>query len=672
MTTDATSTRSLDQKFLRQLANTVRGLAIDGIEKANSGHPGLPMGCADFATLLFLHHLNFDPAHPEWPNRDRFVLSGGHGSMLLYALLHLCGYEDLPMEELRNFRQLDSKTPGHPENFLVKGIETTTGPLGQGFANGVGMALAAEMMAARFPDLLDHRIYGIVTDGDLMEGVSAEAASFAGHHRLGRIVYFYDDNHITIEGNTDLTFSAEDVGRRFEAYGWHVQRVDGHDFEQMHGALTAAEAVADRPSIIVGRTHIGFGSPNRVDTPGVHGSPLGAKELKLAKENLGLPADKDFYVPDADYQVWGKRAAEGAGTRAAWQAKLDALDAGQRAAMDAMFAQKTPDLKALRPAFDAGKAMATRKSAGAALNAYAAAVPWLVGGSADLAPSTNTLIKGSDSIGPNAFAGRNLHFGIREHAMGSIMNGMSLYGTFKPYGATFLVFSDYMRPAVRLAALMHLPAIFIFTHDSIFLGEDGPTHQPVEHLAALRAIPRLTVIRPGDAEEAAVAWEVAIAEKDGPIALALTRQDIPNLDRGAGKLAAADGLARGAYVIRAESGAALELILIATGSELHLALNAAETLEAEGRGVRVVSMPSQELFRRQPASYREEVLPRAVRKRLVIEAGIRQGWDEFATDEGDYIVIGDRFGASAPDTVLAEYFGFTVEGVADKARKLLG
>ncbi|MCB2154709.1 transketolase [bacterium] len=671
MTTEAGSIQTVDDKLLRRLANTIRGLAMDGIEKANSGHPGLPMGCADFAALLFLHHLRFDPTHPDWPNRDRFILSGGHGSMLLYSLLHLCGYEDITMDQLKNFRQLHSKTPGHPENFVAKGIDTTTGPLGQGFANGVGMALAADMMAARFPDLVDHRIYAIVTDGDLMEGVAAEAASFAGHHRLGRLVYFYDDNHITIEGDTDLTFSGEDVGKRFEAYGWHVQHVDGHDFEQMHHALTAAEEETDRPSIIVGRTRIGFGAPNKVGTAGIHGSPLGAEELKLAKENLGLPVDKDFYVPDGDYEIWSNRAKEGADGYAKWEAIVNGAPAERRDAFNAMFEQKVPDLKALRPTFEAGKGVASRKSAGAALNAYAPAVPWLVGGSADLAPSTNTLIKGSDSIGPGKFSGRNLHFGIREHAMGSIMNGMSLYGSFKPYGATFMVFSDYMRPAVRLASLMSLPAVFVFTHDSIFLGEDGPTHQPIEHLAALRCIPNLTVIRPGDAHEAAVAWEVAIEEKDGPIALALTRQGIPTLDRGEGKLAAADGLTKGAYVIRKENGPKPEVILIATGSELSLAIAAAEKLEAEGKSVRVVSMPSQELFRRQSDDYREEVLPSSVRKRVVVEAGIRQGWEEFATDCGAYVVIEDRFGASAPAKDLAEYFGFTVENVVAKAKALL-
>ncbi len=654
----------IDKDLMARLARTIRGLAIDGVEAADSGHPGMPLGCADLATVLWYHHLNANPADPGWKNRDRFVLSAGHGSMLLYALLHVAGY-GLSLEDLKNFRQLESRTPGHPENFVTRGVETTTGPLGQGFANGVGMALSAHMMHARFPDLIDHFVYGIVSDGDLMEGVAAEAASFAGHHGLGRLIYLYDDNDITIEGETDLTFSGEDAGKRFEAYGWQVLRAHGHNVDAVNAALAEARGDLDRPTLIVCKTTIGFGSPNRSGTSGVHGSPLGAEETKLTKKALGLDPEKSFDVPAEDYAEWKRAAERVAELQKAWEAKLAAADEKTRAAFLAHYEQKLPDLKALRPA-SGGKAVATRKSAGAAENAYAAALPWLAGGSADLAPSTNTLIKGSDSVGAGSFGGRNIHWGVREHGMGGICNGVALHGAFRPFGATFLVFSDYMRPAIRLAALMGLPVVYVFTHDSIFLGEDGPTHQPVEHYAALRSIPGLSVIRPGDDEESFVAWEAALKRTDGPTALLLTRQNLPYLDRANAGLAAADGLERGGYVLR-DCESDPKAILIATGSELHLALEAAKRIE----GARVVSMPCVETFRAQPKEYRDAVLPPSCRKRVVIESGIRQGWHDIATDDGAFVTQ-ETFGASAPAERLAERFGFTVENVVKTAQELLG
>jgi len=669
MTPASTAAPAIDTTLLARLARTIRGLAIDGVEAANSGHPGLPLGCADFAALLWHDHLVHNPADPEWRNRDRFVLSAGHGSMLMYAMLHLTGY-GLPLDELKRFRQFGSKTPGHPENFVTRGVETTTGPLGQGFGNGVGMALAAHMMEARFPGLVDHYVYGIVSDGDLMEGVAAEAASFAGHHKLGRLIYFYDDNGITIEGETSLTFSGENVAARFEAYGWHVIKVDGHNFAQMHAALVAARAVTDRPSLIVGRTHIGFGSPNEQGTAEVNGSPLVPEEAKLTKNALGLDPEKAFDVPADDYAEWKRVAERGAAAQKAWNGKFAALDAAARATFDSYWERKLPDLKALRPKSD-GKPAATRKTAGTAENAYAARLPWLVGGSADLAPSTNTLLKNTASIGPGQFAGRNIHFGIREHGMGAIMNGMNLYGSFRSFGATFLVFSDYMRPSVRLAALMGLPVVYVFTHDSIFVGEDGPTHQPVEHVAVLRAIPGMTVVRPGDDEEAFVAWEIALENVDGPTALILGRQNLPFFDRAAKGLGSADEAKRGGYVLRDAKDGAPEAILIATGSELHVALDAALKLEAEGRRVRVVSMPCVEIFRAQPQEYRDAVLLPSCRKRVVVEAGIRLGWHDLATEAGAYVTQ-DGYGASAPAKDLAKHFGFTADNVAAVAKKLLG
>lgn len=661
--TASVSAPSIDTALLKRLANTIRGLSIDGVEAANSGHPGLPLGCADFAALLFAYHLKYDPADPSWPDRDRFILSAGHGSMLIYSLLHLAGY-GLPIEELKNFRQAGSKTPGHPENFVTKGVETTTGPLGQGFGNGVGMALSAEMMAARFNGLVDHTIYGIVSDGDLMEGIAAEAASFAGHHGLGRIVYMYDDNRISIEGATDLTFSGEDVGKRFEAYGWHVLYADGHNFDEMNEALAAGRAETERPTLIVTRTHIGYGSPNKVDTSGVHGSPLGAEEAKLTKENLGIPTEPLFHVPAEDKAFWAERANEGAAAHAAWKKKLETAGAEKKALFESYLNKTLPDLEALRPKAEPGKSAATRKSAGAAENAYAASIPWLVGGSADLAPSTNTLIKDGGSVGRGSFAGRNIHFGVREHGMASIMNGMALHGFFKPFGATFFVFTDYMRPPMRLAALMDLPCVYVLTHDSIFLGEDGPTHQPIEHLASLRAMPNMTTIRPMDSEEAAIAWEIAL-KSNGPVGLVLTRQNLPTYDRAAEGFAAADNAGKGAYII-AEASAEAQVQLVASGSEVSLAIDARKELEAAGIPTRVVSFPCWELFRAQDDAYKASVLSKTA-KTVVVEAGVKMGWSEFVGPDAKYVTM-QTFGASAPDSELAKRFGFTVENVVAVAK----
>ncbi len=658
-----TATAAIDKDLLKRLAATIRGLAMDGVEKANSGHPGLPMGCADFAALLWHDHLRYDPANPQWPDRDRFVLSAGHGSMLLYAMLHLTGY-DVSLDDLKSFRQLHSKTPGHPENFMTPGVETTTGPLGQGFATAVGMALAAHMMSDRFPGLLEQRVYAIVSDGDLMEGVAAEAASLAGHLQLGRIVFFYDDNDISLDGPTSLSFTGEDVAKRFEAYGWHVVKCDGHDFASMHAALEEAKADA-RPSLVVGKTIIGYGSPNKQGKSSSHGSPLGKEELLAAKRFHGLPEDKDFYVPDEDVKVWRERAKFGAALRQAWEKKLASISPELQATFRTHLEKKVTaaELAAVRPAWEAGKSEATRKSAGIAENAYAKVVPWLVGGSADLDSSTNTALKGSPDVRAGDYSGRNIRYGVREFAMAAISNGLYLSGFFRPFCATFFTFSDYMKPAIRLAALMKVPAIYIFTHDSIFLGEDGPTHQPVEHLAALRAVPNVTVIRPADAEETAIAWETALLNTGGPTAIVLSRQNLPIHDKKAKGLAPADGLQRGAYVLRDAKDASVALI--ATGSEVSLALDVAEALAAKGTAARVVSMPSWELFRAQDAAYRESVLPESIRKRVVIEAGVRQGWAEFAGEGGVYVTQ-DGFGASAPAEVLAKEFGFTVDAVVKK------
>ena len=656
--------------------NTIRCLAMDAVQKANSGHPGLPMGAAAMAYVLWTRFLRHNPRNARWPNRDRFVLSAGHGCMLLYSLLHLTGY-DLALEEIKQFRQWGSKTPGHPEHLLAEGIETTTGPLGQGFANGVGMAIAQKYLAARFNrpghEVVDYKIYAIVSDGDLMEGVASEAASLAGHLGLDNLIYFYDNNHISIEGSTDLAFT-EDRGKRFEAYGWFVQDLpDGNDLDAVDRAIRAAQAEKGRPSLIIARTHIAYGSPNKQDTAGAHGSPLGEEEVKLTKQNLGWPLEPKFYIPEEALEHFRKAIDRGSRADAEWQKRVEAYrrefpDLAKE--WDGFIRGELPEgWKSKIPAFKPSDGpLATRQASGKVLNAIAPGLPTLIGGSADLAPSTDTLLKGVPDFQKGSYLGRNLHFGVREHGMGGILNGMALSGLV-PYGATFLIFSDYTRPTIRLAALMEVRSIFVFTHDSIFLGEDGPTHQPIEHLPALRAIPNLCLIRPADANETAVAWRVAIERRGGPVALALTRQSLPVFDRE--KFASAEGLARGAYVMAREKGNSPEIILIASGSEVALALEACEKLSAEGISARAVSMPSWDLFEKQPPAYKDEVLPPSVTARLAIEAASPFGWDRYVGPRGAVIGM-TRFGASAPFKVLAEKFGFTAAGIVRQARELLG
>jgi len=649
---------------------------MDAVQKANSGHPGMPMGAAPMAYVLWTRFLKYHPRKPDWPNRDRFVLSAGHGSMLLYSLLHLTGY-DMSLDDLKQFRQWGSKTPGHPENLLAAGIETTTGPLGQGFSTGVGMAIAQKYLAALFNrpgrEIVGYAIYGIVSDGDLMEGVSSEAASLAGHLGLDNIIYLYDDNHISIEGSTDLAFT-EDVGKRFEAYGWFVQRVtDGNDLEAIDRAIRAAQGEKGRPSIIQVRTHIGYGSPNKQDTAEAHGSPLGEEEVKLTKQRLGWPVEPTFYIPDEALVQYRKAIDRGEQAESEWQKRLKTFREAHSdlaADWDRFVRRELPEGWAAKiPTFKLAEgSMATRQASGKVLNAISPGLPTLIGGSADLAPSTNTLIKGAGDFAKGNYGARNLHFGVREHAMGAILNGMALSGLI-PYGATFLIFSDYARPTIRLAALMGARSIFVFTHDSVFLGEDGPTHQPIEHLPALRAIPNLLLIRPGDANETAVAWRVAIEHRGGPVALALTRQGLPIIDRT--KYAPAEELARGAYVLADAAGKEPEILLIASGSELSVALEAYEKLTSEGIAARVVSMPSWDLFEKQPQAYRDEVLPPQITARLAIEAAAPLGWERYVGTQGAVISM-TRFGASAPYKVLAEKFGFTSANVVHRAKALLG
>jgi transketolase len=654
---------------------TLRALAVDGVEKANSGHPGMPLGAAPMAHVLWTRHLKFDPADPQWPDRDRFVLSAGHGSMLLYGLLHLAGF-GLGLEELETFRQWGSRTPGHPEYGLTPGVEATTGPLGAGLSNSVGMAIAEAFLAATFNrpgyDLVDHRTFGILGDGCLMEGVAAEAASLAGHLGLGKLVYLYDDNHITIEGSTDLAFT-EDVGRRFEAYGWQVLTVeDGNSLDAIGRAIAAACAEVARPSLIKVRTTIGYGSPHKAGTAECHGAPLGKEEAKLTKEALGWPADLSFAVPELVRELYGKAAAAGAAARARWQESFAAYEQVYpdlaRQWRDAMIGRLPDGWREKLPDFTAGESIGTRAASGKVLNALAAVIPTLIGGSADLAPSNNTHLAGIEDFQAVAPGGRNVHFGVREHAMGGIVNGMAYHRGLYPFGGTFFIFSDYMRPAMRLAALSGLPVTYVFTHDSIALGEDGPTHQPVEHLASCRAMPGLTVIRPSDATETVVAWQAALERRDGPTALVLTRQGVPVLDRTV--LGPASGLLRGGYVLRDVASGFPEVILIGSGSEVHIALEAADTLSKQGVRPRVVALPSWELFGEQDAAYREAVLPARVRARVAIEAGSSLGWERYVGDAG--VVMGiDRFGASAPASVLYEKFGLTVDNVVRSALRLL-
>jgi transketolase len=667
---------TINQSALDQLSiNTIRTLAMDGVQKANSGHPGMPMGMAATAYVLWTRFLRHNPKNPRWAARDRFVLSAGHGSMLLYSLLHLTGYDEYPLDQLKNFRQWGSLTPGHPESELAACVETTTGPLGQGFANGVGLAIGAEYLAARFNrpgfDLFNYHIYAICSDGDLMEGVASEAASLAGHLKLGRLIYLYDDNRITIDGSTDLAFT-ENPSRRFEAYDWHVAEADGNDLAAVDAAIRAAQA-DPRPSLIRTRTHIGFGSPNKQDTAKAHGEPLGVEEVKLTKQNLGWPYEEAFYVPEEALANFRRAIDKGRRLEAEWEEKFAAyekaypeLAAEWRAWSEKQLPEGWP---AKLPQFAPDKQMATREASGKTLNAIASALPMLLGGSADLRPSNNTFLEGAGEFTAENRAGRNFHFGVREHSMGSVMNGLALTTPLVPYGGTFLIFSDYMRPSIRLAAMMGLQVIYVYTHDSIGLGEDGPTHQPIEHLAALRAIPNLTVIRPADANETTVAWRMAIENQHGPTALALTRQKLPVFDRT--EFASAEGLLRGAYVMADPTDKKIDVILIATGSEVSVAVEARAQLAAEGIGARVVSLPSWELFERQPREYRDAVLPPSITARVAIEAGVAQGWLKYVGERGEVISMG-RYGASAPYQVLMEKFGFTAANVVARVRALIG
>jgi transketolase len=644
---------------------TIKFLSIDGVEAANSGHPGLPMGAADYAHILWSRFLKYDPRDPHWADRDRFVLSAGHGSMLLYSLLHLAGY-DLPIDELKHFRQWGSKTPGHPEANLTPGVEVTTGPLGQGFANGVGLALAGKMTEARFPGLFNHRVWGIVSDGDMMEGISHEAASLAGHLKLGNLTYIYDDNKITLDGNLDESMS-EDVARRFEAYGWRTKHIDGHDHTQIIAAFEEAVAEKERPFLILARTHIGNGAPNKHDTHKVHGEPLGKDEAEATKKALGWPLDKPFHIPDEVRALWAARAEEMARVHEEWRAHEKAWLASHpdKAPVYAAMQQKTvpADLAQQLAAAAPAKTDATRSLAGAVLQKAASLVPSLVGGDADLGGSTKTPLKDSPKVLAGKFEGRNLRFGIREHAMGAIANGMSLYGFYIPFTATFLTFSDYERPAIRLAALTDTQVIHVFTHDSIFLGEDGPTHQSVEHVSALRLIPNVDVWRPADAIESAAAWASALMHKHGPSEIILSRQKVaepPHPTR-------VEDAFRGGYVLVAEDNP--EVTFLATGSEVGVAVEAAKLLAKDGKRVRVVSLPCLEVFSRQDAAWRDSVLPRTGR-RVSIEAGRTNLWRGWVGLDGLCIGV-DRFGASAPAGVLAEKFGLTGPQVAARVKEWL-
>ena len=646
-------------------AATIRGLAIDGIQAANSGHPGMPLGMADVAHVLWSRFLKFDASSPDWADRDRFILSAGHGSMLQYALLHLYGYP-LTLDDLRQFRQLGSQTPGHPERGHTAGIETTTGPLGQGFANGVGMAIAEARLREEYgADLCDHHTYVIAGDGCLMEGITAEAASLAGHLGLGRLIVLYDDNHISIDGPTEITFT-EDVAARFAAYGWQVAKIDGHDMTAVDDALRAAVADTGRPSLIQCRTTIGFGSPKMAGTSKVHGTPLGADEVAATKLAIGLDPKASFAVAPAVYEHLQARNGEREAARKAWDARM----LGTRG--QAFAARVYPDFSNIAqhvqwPSQLPGAQLSTRKGGEQVIQALARAIPGLVGGSADLGHSAFTDIAGGGSFQKDSYLGRNIHFGVREHAMAAICNGLACHTGHVPYCSTFLVFHDYMRPAVRLAALMGLQVVFVYTHDSFFVGEDGPTHQPVETLQALRLIPNLVLLRPCDLAETCAAWQIAVQRTSGPTSLSLTRQNLPEIERPA-EFDVPAAVAKGAYVQR-EAGSALRVVLLATGSEVALALAARDVLEAEGIGVRVVSMPSCELFDAQPAEYRASVLP-ATAPKLSIEAGLRRGWERYVGQDGDAIGL-DHFGASGPDKVLARHFGFTTEHVVERARKLL-
>ncbi len=665
-----------ETKTIQELAiDTVRILAADAVQKANSGHPGAPMGLASVGHILWSESMNYNPHNPEWVNRDRFILSNGHACMLQYSYLYLTGY-DITLNDIKKFRQLHSKTAGHPEYGLLAGIEVTTGPLGQGFANGVGFAIAQKYMAARYNkpgfDIFNYKIYAICSDGDLMEGVSAEAASLAGHLQLGNMIYLYDDNHITIEGNTNLAFD-EDVAQRFEAYGWHVQVLaDGNDLDALSAAIKNAQKEINRPSLIKVRTHIGYGSPNKADTASAHGSPLGEDEVKLVKKHFGFDPDKNFEVPAEVLNYYREAGKKGIKKEQEWNElyrnyKEKYTELANE--YELLSSGKLPEgWKEKLPVFKAGdKEMATRKASGKVLNAIADYLPNLIGGSADLAPSTDTDLEKYRSFSAEDRDGRNFHFGIREHAMGAILNGLVLSKFIIPYGATFLIFSDYMRPPIRLAAIMKIRPIFIYTHDSIGLGEDGTTHQPVEQLIGLRSVPNMTVIRPADANETVQAWRVAIEHTGGPVAIILTRQGLPVIDQE--KYTKADALEKGAYIL-SESATNPQIILIATGSEVQLIIAAQQKLREQNIEARVVSMPSWELFEKQDAAYKEKIFPQALKKRLAVEAGSPMGWHTYVTDEGDVIGI-NKFGESAPGEEVMKEYGFTVENVIKRAKALL-
>ena len=655
-----------DTQLARTAVNTIRFLAVDAVEKAKSGHPGLPMGAADVAFVLWSRVLRHDPTAPDWPDRDRFVLSAGHGSMLLYALLHLTGY-DLPMSELQAFRQWESKTPGHPEFGHTPGVEATTGPLGQGVGNAVGMALAGKMAATRFNDAefqpVAHRVFVLASDGDIMEGIASEASSLAGHLGLGNLIVLYDDNNVSLDGKTSLSFS-EDVPKRYAGYGWHVQSIDGHDHDAIAKALDAAIADRAHPSLIACRTHIGYGAPNKQDTSEAHGAPLGPEETKAAKEKLGWPVEPAFLVPDEVREFFRARAAEGAALRTGWEQRFAqwAHDNPVKAAQwDAIWTSEVPeDLLSQLLAAAPVKAGATREHGRAVLQKAAELVPGLAGGAADLSSSTYTVIQGGGDIGPGAFDGRNIYYGVREHAMGAVVNGIAYHGAFRPFGSTFLVFSDYMRGSIRLAALSKLPVVFVFTHDSIFVGEDGPTHEPIEHTASLRLIPDLHVWRPGDGVETALAWGMALERQDGPSVLILTRQKLPVIERP-GRIGERE-MRRGGYLVAGDD--APTAVVAATGSELHLAVGARETLASRGIRLNVVSIPCVEIFDAQDAAYRDALFPRGVPV-ATIEAGRTEPWRALAGRDGLTIGI-DRYGASAPGPVNGEKFGFTVESVTER------
>ncbi|MEQ8525834.1 transketolase [Gracilimonas sp.] len=653
--------------------NTIRTLSMDAVEKANSGHPGMPMGMADVAYILWTKFLKHNPKNPNWFDRDRFILSAGHGSMLLYSLLHLTGYE-LSLEEIKNFRQMGSITPGHPEYGMTPGVETTTGPLGQGFGTGIGMAMAEHFLAAKFNkkghEIVDHYTYAIVSDGDLMEGISHESASMAGHMGLGKLIYLYDSNSISIEGSTDLAFT-EDVSKRFEAYNWHVVEIDGHDHDAITSAIEEAQSVKDKPSLVVCTTHIGYGSPNKQDSESSHGSPLGEDEIRLTKEGYGWDPDKKFYIPEDALKVFREELDKGKRAEKEWNDKIAAYEKAFSEEGEAFNAwinrELSPVLESILPKFDEDtKGIASRAASGKVINAIKDEVPNLFGGSADLGGSTKTDIDGYGSYQGDNPTGRTIHYGVREHAMGAAVNGMALHGGLIPYGATFFVFTDYMRPAIRLAGLMKVPSIFVLTHDSIGLGEDGPTHQPVEHLASLRAMPNITILRPGDANETSYAWKSALENTSGPTLLVLTRQNLPTLSRSDKNHASL--VQKGAYIYADSEKETPDAILIGTGSELQFAVEAKTKLADKGIDARVVSMPSWELFEKQDASYKESVLPKEVTNRVSIEAGSTFGWERYIGTEGTAIGL-NSFGESAPYEELYEHFGITSDAVVKATSK---